>query len=181
MQREDSLLYCAYAIGAFDLLCALLFAALSMDMLVGHLSWLTIFGVCFGFFWCSLILLLLFGIYNRNTRLVRYWLLFSIAGIFMELVLIVYAFMRETSFQMGLTSNSLLLFLGLVVETVFVFIVYQFYMLLSKCEACAKRPAQKQRAAGSTKSQPAAQPAQPDNRRQRRKQIINTRAPRQYV
>ncbi|ALC43786.1 CG34238, partial [Drosophila busckii] len=161
MQREDSLLYCAYAIGAFDLLCALLFAALSMDMLVGHLSWLTIFGVCFGFFWCSLILLLLFGIYNRNTRLVRYWLLFSIAGIFMELVLIVYAFMRETSFQMGLTSNSLLLFLGLgksinqfksftlslcllaVVETVFVFIVYQFYMLLSKCEACAKRPAQK--------------------------------------
>jgi len=36
--REDSLLYCAFAIAVFDLLCAALFAALSLGLMLSHVS-----------------------------------------------------------------------------------------------------------------------------------------------
>lgn len=83
MQPEKiTLLYCAYAIAVFDLLCAVLFAALSLFKIYSHvsssrvsltdytlvsvlqLSWLTIFAVCFAMFWLTLIALLIYGIYS---------------------------------------------------------------------------------------------------------------------
>lgn len=36
--REDSLLYCAYSIAVFDLLCAVLFAVLSLGLILSHVS-----------------------------------------------------------------------------------------------------------------------------------------------
>jgi len=38
MMREDSLLYCAFAIAVFDLLCGVLFAALSLGLMLSHVS-----------------------------------------------------------------------------------------------------------------------------------------------
>ncbi|KAL7733971.1 hypothetical protein ACLKA6_011668 [Drosophila palustris] len=137
---EDSLLYCAYSIAAFDLLCAVLFAVLSLSLILSHLSWLTIFCVCFGIFWVSLILLLISGIYTRDSDLVRYWLIFSCFGILMEFILIVYAFLSHSTFQAGVIQNSFILCLGLFVETIFAFIIYQFYLAVSRCDVCDRRP-----------------------------------------
>ncbi|XP_064552310.1 uncharacterized protein LOC135438087 [Drosophila montana] len=140
MQLEkDSLLYCAYAIAVFDLLCGVLFAALSLCKIFTHLSWLTIFAVCFGLFWLTLIVMLFTGIYRRKSDLVRYWLIFSCVGIFVETCLIIYAFLSESTFQMGLASNSLVLCLGLFVETIFAFVIYQFYQVVATCNPCAQQ------------------------------------------
>lgn len=137
--REDSLLYCAFAIAVFDLLCAALFAALSLGLMLSHLSWLTIFCACFGIFWLSLILVLISGIYRRDSDLVWYWIIFSCCGIFVEFILIIYAFISNSTFQAGIIRNSYLLCLSLFVETIFAFIIYQFYLAVSKCDICTER------------------------------------------
>ncbi|XP_060658166.1 uncharacterized protein LOC132792730 [Drosophila nasuta] len=137
--QEESLLYCAYAIAIFDLLCAVLFAVLSLCLILNHLSWLTIFCVCFGVFWITLILLLISGIYRRDSDMVRYWLMFSCFGIMIESILIVYAFMSHTTFQSGVVRNSFILCLGLFVEAIFAFIIYQFYLTVSSCNVCLDR------------------------------------------
>ncbi|XP_032596801.1 uncharacterized protein LOC116805881 [Drosophila grimshawi] len=136
--NQESLLYCAYAIAVFDLLCGVLFAVFSLTKIHNHLSWLTIFGVCFGLFWLGLIIVLIFGIYQRKSELVRYWLIFSSVGIFVEICLIMYAFLSHSTFQSGVAKNFSILCIGLIVETIFAFIIYQFYLAVAKCNACGK-------------------------------------------
>ncbi|XP_030373216.1 uncharacterized protein LOC115623146 isoform X2 [Scaptodrosophila lebanonensis] len=97
------------------------------------LSWLTIFATCFGIFWFSLIVLLVVGLYRRDTRYMRYWLSFSSAGILIEMFLILYGFFSETKFQLSMAKNIILLLLGLIVESCFVYIIFQFYNVLCKC------------------------------------------------
>ncbi|KAH8371885.1 hypothetical protein KR093_009237, partial [Drosophila rubida] len=92
----------------FDLLCAVLFAVLSLCLIITH----------------------------RNSEMVRYWIMFSCFGILIELILIVYAFMSNTTFQSGVIRNSFILCLGLTVEAIFVFIIYQFYLAVSSCNTC---------------------------------------------
>ncbi|TDG51174.1 hypothetical protein AWZ03_002261 [Drosophila navojoa] len=132
-QDRSSLLYCAYAIAVFDLLCGVLFAAFSLTKCFSYLTWLAIFAVCFGLFWITLIALLISGIYWRNPTLVGSWLVFSCVGIAIEICLLIYAFISRSTFQVGIAKNSLILLLGLFVETIFVLIIYLFYRELPEC------------------------------------------------
>ncbi|XP_017863490.1 PREDICTED: uncharacterized protein LOC108614085 [Drosophila arizonae] len=132
-QDRGSLLYCAYAIAVFDLLCGVLFAAFSVTKCSSHLSWLAIFAVCFALFWVTLIALLISGIYWRNSTLVGCWLVFSCVGIAIEICLLIYAFISKSTFQVGIAENSLILLLGLFVETIFALIIYMFYRELPEC------------------------------------------------
>ncbi|XP_070070438.1 uncharacterized protein [Drosophila takahashii] len=110
---RNSLLIWAYAVGCFDLVSAVLFSMVSFKTICDHLSWLTIFATIFGLFWVSMIVMLLVGIHGRNPRCVRAWIIFSCLGILVEMCLILYAVFSESSFQMGLVKNGLLLMLGL--------------------------------------------------------------------
>ncbi|KAI8040660.1 hypothetical protein M5D96_006603 [Drosophila gunungcola] len=73
---------------------------------------------------------------QRNPRCVRAWIIFSCLGILVEMGLILYAVFNESSFQMGLIKNGLLLMLGL--QCIFLYIVYRFYVTLALCQACHK-------------------------------------------
>ncbi|KAH8361603.1 hypothetical protein KR084_009651 [Drosophila pseudotakahashii] len=136
--NRNSLLIWAYAVGCFDLVSAVLFSMVSFKTICDHLSWLTIFATIFGLFWISMIVMLLVGIHGRNPRCVRAWIIFSCLGILVEMCLILYAVFSESSFQMGLVKNGLLLMLGLVVECIFLYIVQRFYVTLAFCQACHK-------------------------------------------
>ncbi|XP_001972286.2 uncharacterized protein LOC6546342 [Drosophila erecta] len=135
---NNSLLVWAYAIGCFDLISAMLFSMVSLKTICDHLSWLTIFAAVFGLFWITMIVMLLVGIHGRNARCVRAWIIFSCVGIMVEMCLVLYAVFNESSFQMGLVKNGLLLMLGLVVECIFLYIVQRFYVTLAFCQACHK-------------------------------------------
>ncbi|XP_017134693.1 uncharacterized protein LOC108150894 [Drosophila miranda] len=139
LRPENSLLIWAYIIAMFDLICASLFAGLCLDTIFEHLSWLTIFAVVFGIFWVSMIVVLLVGIYARNPRCVRAWILFSEGGILLEMCLLLYAFFSQSTFQAGLVRNGLFLMSGLIVELIFLYTIYQFYKALARCKRC-KRP-----------------------------------------
>ncbi|XP_016988999.1 uncharacterized protein LOC108051401 [Drosophila rhopaloa] len=134
----NTLLMWAYGVGFFDLLSAVLFSMVSFKTICNRLSWLTIFAVVFGLFWVSMILMLLVGIHGRNPKCVRAWIIFSCLGILVEMFLILYAVFTESSFQIGLVKNGLLLMLGLCIECSFLYIVYRFYVTLAFCQACHK-------------------------------------------
>ncbi|XP_017043550.1 uncharacterized protein LOC108089713 [Drosophila ficusphila] len=110
----------------------------SFKTICDRLSWLTIFAVIFGIFWVSMILMLLFGIRLRHPKCVRAWIIFSCFGILVEMCLILYAVFTESTFQAGLIKNGLLLLLGLIVECIFLYIVYRFNVTLAFCQACHK-------------------------------------------
>ncbi|KAH8305288.1 hypothetical protein KR018_011868, partial [Drosophila ironensis] len=74
----------------------------------------------------------------RNPKCVYIWIAFSCVGILFEMGLLAYAFFQETSFQMGLLKNGILLVLGMLVECTFLYIVYRFYVQLKYCEACLR-------------------------------------------
>ncbi|XP_039485172.1 uncharacterized protein LOC120447708 [Drosophila santomea] len=133
---NNSLLIWAYAIGCFDLISALLFSMVSLKTICDHLSWLTIFAAVFGLFWITMIVMLLVGIHGRNPRCVRAWIIFSCVGIMVEMCLVLYAVFNESTFQMGVVKNGLLLMLGLLVECAFLYIVQRFYVTLAFCQAC---------------------------------------------
>ncbi|XP_034482399.1 uncharacterized protein LOC117787882 [Drosophila innubila] len=178
---ENSLLYCAYSIAVFDLLCAVLFSVLSLGLILSHLSWLTIFCVCLGIFWVTLILLLISGIYTRDSDMVRYWLIFSCFGIFVELILIVYAFLSHSTFQAGVIQNSFILCLGLFVETIFAFIIYQFYLAVSRCNVCVRRRSTPDCACNSQRSQPLIQQqSQPESCESPSYRRSSRRSPQSY-
>ncbi|KAH8415498.1 hypothetical protein KR222_001219, partial [Zaprionus bogoriensis] len=96
---------------SFDLLCAVLFAVLCVGTIFAH----------------------------RDPGLVWYWIVFSCVGIVVELALIIYAFLSTGTYQEGLVNNSFILCLGLVVETIFAFIIYQFYLAVYNCNPCVQR------------------------------------------
>ncbi|XP_041633264.1 uncharacterized protein [Drosophila kikkawai] len=103
----------AYAIGCFDLIAALLFFVVGLRSISQRLSWLTIFGILFGIFWISMIVMLLLGIQGRRPRLVRAWIIFSCAGILTEIFVFLYGILCESSFHKGLVKNGLLLLAAL--------------------------------------------------------------------
>ncbi|XP_017133556.1 uncharacterized protein LOC108150103 [Drosophila elegans] len=138
MISQNSLLMWGYGVALFDLVSAVLFSLVSFKTICKRLSWLTIFAVVFGLFWVSMILMLLIGIHGRNPRCVRVWIIFSCLGILVEMCLILYAVFNESSFQLGLIKNGLLLMLGLLIECIFLYIVYRFYVTLEFCQACHK-------------------------------------------
>ncbi|XP_017014523.2 uncharacterized protein [Drosophila takahashii] len=155
---RNSLLIWAYAVGCFDLVSAVLFSMVSFKTICDHLSWLTIFATIFGLFWVSMIVMLLVGIHGRNPRCVRAWIIFSCLGILVEMCLILYAVFSESSFQMGLVKNGLLLMLGLVVECIFLYIVQRFYVTLAFCQACHKALTSKVVQENHTYTEPRQQP-----------------------
>ncbi|KMY98851.1 uncharacterized protein LOC6737556 [Drosophila simulans] len=138
ISSKKSLLIWAYAIGCFDLISALLFSMVSLKTICDHLSWLTIFAAVFGLFWITMIVMLLVGIHGRHPRCVRAWIIFSCVGIMVEMCLVLYAVFNESTFQMGLIKNGLLLMVGLIVECIFLYIVQRFYVTLAFCQACHK-------------------------------------------
>ncbi|XP_022218587.1 uncharacterized protein LOC111071507 [Drosophila obscura] len=136
LKPERTLLLWAYVIAIFDLLCATLFAGLCLGTIFEHLSWLTIFAVIFGIFWISMIFVLFIGIYARNPRCLRAWILFSMGGILLEMCLLLYAVFSQSKFQIGLVKNSLFLVSGLIVELIFLYTICQFYKALARCKVC---------------------------------------------
>lgn len=139
------------------------------------MSWLTIFGVFFASCWLTLIIMLVSGIYwvshltnhsfllylliwrssflQRKPVLIGYWLLFSCLGIMVEALLILYAFLKNSTFNAGLVNNSMFLGLAMcklanvvqrlwfnyfhiaVVECCFAYIIYEFYRTV-KSDPC---------------------------------------------
>ncbi|EDX09974.1 GD14246 [Drosophila simulans] len=110
ISSKKSLLIWAYAIGCFDLISALLFSMVSLKTICDH----------------------------RHPRCVRAWIIFSCVGIMVEMCLVLYAVFNESTFQMGLIKNGLLLMVGLIVECIFLYIVQRFYVTLAFCQACHK-------------------------------------------
>lgn len=82
---------------------------------------------------------------QRKPNLIGYWLLFSFLGIMVEALLILYAFLKNSTFNAGLVNNSMFLALAMcklpnlaqlfwfnyfhiaVVECCFAYIIYEFY------------------------------------------------------
>ncbi|SPP76691.1 uncharacterized protein LOC117580532 [Drosophila guanche] len=138
LQPETTLLLGAYVIAIFDLLCASLFTGLCLNTIFEHLSWLSMFAVVFGIFWVSMIFVLFLGIYARNPRCLRAWILFSMGGILLEMCLLLYAVFRQSKFQIGLVRNGLFLVASLIVELIFLYTVCQFYKALARCKVCQR-------------------------------------------
>ncbi|KAH8345822.1 hypothetical protein KR067_006760 [Drosophila pandora] len=138
VQSAKWLLLCAYVIGIFDLVSAVFFFLISFKTICNRLSWLSIFAVTFGLFWITMILMLLVGIHGGKPRCVRAWIIFCCVGILFEMCLILYAIFNESSFQTGLLKNCLLLTAGLAVESMFLYIIYRFYVTMDFCQKCQR-------------------------------------------
>ncbi|XP_017087511.2 uncharacterized protein [Drosophila bipectinata] len=138
VQSANWLLIWAYAIGIFDLVSAVFFFLISLKTICSRLSWLSIFAVTFGLFWVTMIFMLLVGIHGRKPQCVRDWIIFCCIGIVFEMGLIVYAIFNDSSFNTGLLKNGILLIAGLVVECMFLYIIYRFYVTMEFCQNCQK-------------------------------------------
>ncbi|XP_064552420.1 uncharacterized protein LOC135438156 isoform X1 [Drosophila montana] len=121
-----SLLQICYFIALFDFAQSIYFLIQSTSLLALNVNLYSMVAFAGSIFWILMVILLIVGLWKGRLRLIICWLIFSIIGIIVDIFFFVWTISNSEYVQWAQIIQFTLLYLGIVVEWLCIYIVYRY-------------------------------------------------------
>ncbi|KAH8296206.1 hypothetical protein KR054_003043 [Drosophila jambulina] len=119
------------AIAVFDLIHALYFALQTIIGLVQQFSAVGLLALLGVVFWVVVVLMLIVGLWKRRPNLVRYWLLFSMAGFVLDVLFLLWGVATSITVDWDRLGEFVIIFIGLFIESASIYVIYRYYTIMN--------------------------------------------------
>ncbi|KAH8367541.1 hypothetical protein KR200_000062 [Drosophila serrata] len=126
-------------IAVADLIHALYFALQTIIGLVLEFSAIGLLALVGVAFWVANVLLLMVGLWKRRPNLVRYWLLFSLAGFVLDILFLLWGVATSITVDWDRLGEFTIIFIGIFIESGCIYVIYRYYQTMNpKKKICCK-------------------------------------------
>ncbi|KAH8235093.1 hypothetical protein KR032_008749 [Drosophila birchii] len=118
-------------IAVADLIHALYFTLQTIIGLVVEFSAVGLLALVGVAFWVANVLLLIVGLWKRRPNLVRYWLLFSIAGFVLDILVLLWGVATSITVDWDRLEEFTIIFIGIFIESGCIYVIHRYYQTMN--------------------------------------------------
>ncbi|XP_017043531.1 uncharacterized protein LOC108089696 isoform X1 [Drosophila ficusphila] len=106
-------------------------------------------------FWVVMVVALIVGLWKRKPGLVRFWLMFSLAGFVVDIVFLLWGIATSITVDWDRLQEFFIIFLGIFIESTSIYLIHRYYVIISqkrkKRILCCQRNSDKKKSDKSSK------------------------------
>ncbi|XP_017954920.1 uncharacterized protein LOC108650314 [Drosophila navojoa] len=129
-----TLVQICYLIAIIDLAQSLYFLVQSIDAMGWNVGIYSIVVFLGSIFWIIMVILLLMGLWKHRIRLICCWLIFSIIGIIVDILIFIWTISVTEYVEWPKIIQFTLIYLGIVLEWLCIYIVYRYCLSIVRVQ-----------------------------------------------
>ncbi|XP_037720930.1 uncharacterized protein LOC119554201 [Drosophila subpulchrella] len=129
---HSTLLKICYIIAISDLLHSLYFSVQAMMLMVKKFSVFAMLAVLGVIFWVIIVIMLLVGLCKRKPGLVRFWIIFSLAGFITDIIFLLWGLATSLTVDWDRLREFSIIFLGIFIESCCLFFIHRYYKVMGE-------------------------------------------------
>ncbi|XP_017133628.1 uncharacterized protein LOC108150169 [Drosophila elegans] len=129
---SSSLAKICFAIAVSDLLHALYFTIQTMILLIHKFSMFAMLALLGVIFWVVIVVMLIVGLWKRKASLVRFWLIFSLAGFITDVLFLLWGIATSITVDWDRLQEFSIVFFGIFIESTCIYLIHRYYQTMGE-------------------------------------------------